>query len=809
MSKTKIFSTTVLAIAIVVGCGVKNDSDIKPIKLRAHGIDANQQAVHKNKPKNEYNITLNGELGMHCTGFDFSYCCILPPYNSIQAQVIKTATDEKKYPQLLVADEKDHSVLIDGKKRLKINYGHTDNTYSEGDKLAYWNVKYDVNGDGKYGDSENVGNAYFTHLYVYKDLKGSNPEKTSADSAKLRVGIEIPVLKDQGPAGSAIPSSMSGGQLNYSGEKGSIVFTKSPVLDNLPFVVTNPGIWDALGLALTPWNDSLMKRDKLTMLESEIRPFQESWAELIDANTGNTIIDAVNGKPVKFIGTSPIDVPGCSNCHSNKNANGERYSLYKGEKAFWKSLGASDWIAELKGSSISILEIHDDKHGTSFLENYDPSSRSKDNRMGSDPVICQKCHADNVVAVLSSRKVGDIQADSLNPDKPIPALTEALHLSHLQRRPMPDSHGRSGACAGCHPSHRQDGDMSLYPITPDGKNLFADSDNRDGEGCFTGRDVHSNPYKDKDGVETTEHLNSIGSWLQSNVSKIADGQGGKGLWCTNCHSPLTKALYQSDNISHAFSQQGETLRNKSLGEIAAGLGINMTELESMMDPKVLLNDKGYDNSDKSNILAVWNAEKHPDIAVIAIKDGAPMGKKDIDGDFCIMPLSTNPAVNINSLTLPEGADGAAAVSYDMVDDGRSYWLSAGEPHCADCHAAPYVEGQGGVAFPVNQPGKYSLMRYSKGHAGLACQSCHESTHGLYPVTSDVDITTYKQAAQFNPDGSHGPIKCAACHFTNDRGVPLVASKEKWEGKSIMDNFDAAVSWMHANAADLGGRIPED
>ena len=31
----------------------------------------------------DYRIMMNYELGMHCTGFDFEYCCILPPYNSI------------------------------------------------------------------------------------------------------------------------------------------------------------------------------------------------------------------------------------------------------------------------------------------------------------------------------------------------------------------------------------------------------------------------------------------------------------------------------------------------------------------------------------------------------------------------------------------------------------------------------------------------------------------------------------------------------------------------------------------------------
>ncbi|MEJ2095388.1 MAG: hypothetical protein P8X93_09685, partial [Gammaproteobacteria bacterium] len=140
-------------------------------------------AVADNKPKNEYNITINYELGMHCTGFDFSYCCVLPPYNSIQSQVIKTATGPREKPRLLGSDPKDHAILVDGDKRMKLAYGHVDNTYSEGNKMFYWDVPYDINGDGKYGqDNENVANAYFTHLYVYEDLKGTNPKGTSKDS---------------------------------------------------------------------------------------------------------------------------------------------------------------------------------------------------------------------------------------------------------------------------------------------------------------------------------------------------------------------------------------------------------------------------------------------------------------------------------------------------------------------------------------------------------------------------------------------------------------------------------------------------
>ncbi|MEE9395725.1 MAG: hypothetical protein V3V31_01810 [Methylococcales bacterium] len=765
----------------------------------------------KQGPKNDYNITINYELGMHCTGFDFSYCCILPPYNSIQSQVVKTAKNQYDFPVLLGADPKDPTVLLDGKKRMKLEYGHVDNSFSEGTKLAYWNVPYDVNGDGKYGENENVGNAYFTHLYVYKGLEGANPKKTSKDSEKKRIGIEIPIPKDMGPAGAVVPSPLKGGHLHYTGEKGTIVYTKSPVLDNVPIVLTNPGIWDALGLPLTPFYDNMMKKSPLEIVESDIRPYQEAWVALVDAKSGKPVIDSHSRKPVKFIGTNPIDVPNCANCHSNENANGKKYSLYKQEKAFWKGLGATEYMANLKATSISILQIHDNKHGTQFVANYDPSSRSTNNRLGSDPVLCQQCHADNVIGVLQSKGIVEaLSGANVEGDTPLPALSEALHRVHQTLRPLPDSEGRTATCAGCHPAHRQDGSMDGYPITPDGKNFYADADNRDTKGgCFAGRDVHSNPNKDKDGVGTPEHLNAIGKWMQSNVSNIGNGKEGKGLWCTNCHSQLSRELYQRDNIKQAFKQKGKTLRNKSLKNIAKAIGVDQKTLEERyLDPKVQLTKEGADDPKKSGILLTWAKDRLvADIGVIAMNKGGPLINKDEDGDINVTLLSADPSVKLSSLTLPKGATGAAAVSYDAASHGRDYWLSPGVPHCADCHAPPFVEGQGGVAFPINQPGKYSQMRYSKGHAGLACQACHESIHGLYPVTPTVDTTTYQQATQYNPDGSHGPLLCASCHQTNEGGVPLYAEALTWKGKKIGKNLDAAISWIHSNAPDLGGKIP--
>jgi hypothetical protein len=735
-------------------------------------------------------ISINYELGMHCTGFDFSYCCVLPPYNSILTQIVKHAKfDTKGKPVLLGADPKDPSVVVDGNKRFKLFYEHIDNSYSEGNKMAYWNVPYDMNGDGNpYGAGESVANAYFDHLYVYADLEGSNPEGTSADAKKLHVGRQIQVPQDAGPS----KQPVSGSYLKYSGEKGTVVFTKSPVLDNTPIVLTNPGIWEALGLPLTPFLDSEASKGILKLTEADIQPFQQARVTLVDAKSGEAVIDSTTGKPVSYVGTNPIDVPNCFNCHANENANGAKFGKYKGEMAYWKSVGASDWFAQLKATAISIMEIHDAKHGTDFLANYDGKATS--NRLGRSAVLCQKCHADNVIGVLASKKIGDAVQGSDRADALIPPLTEAIHSAHQKIRPMPDAKGRTGSCQGCHPAHRQDRSMVGYPITQDGKNAYAKGDNRDaGGGCFVGRDVHSNPDAAK-ALGTGPELNAVGQYLADNV--VREGGEYKGLWCTNCHNQLTRELYQRDNLENAFQQTGETLRNKSLEQIAEALGVSKKELiKKYIDPKVPM----WGNDTKSGVMLTWAKERTvPDIAVIAMADGGPVVSKDEDGDVSVKILSANPMTKI---------EGGKAVPYSAATHGRDYWLSAGEPHCADCHAAPYVESQGGVAFPINQPGKYSLMRYSKGHAGLTCQTCHESIHGLYPTTDKVDLTSFNQAAAINPDGSHGPATCASCHTVNGGGVPTVAEKRLYKGETIGENYNRAVGYMHSIGVDNGGAIP--
>ena len=296
---------------------------------------------------------------------------------------------------------------------------------------------------------------------------------------------------------------------------------------------------------------------------------------------------------------------------------------------------------------------------------------------------------------------------------------------------------------------------------------FSNADVRtSGGGCYLRRDAHTNPD-----AKPPFFLNAIGKWYLKEVS-MKDENGKpvsqmRGLYCSNCHNELTHELYNHDDIKNAAGQGGTTLRNKPIGEVikAVSDGNEKKFREYFADPVV-------------------GAEGDPLRAFYEKHTGATMVKatKDSAGKLKLLPWNSG-----------EGSP----VPYGGASAGNDWWLSAGEPHCADCHLAPFVESEGGNYFPIDQPNKYSLYRYSKAHGEVACQSCHESIHGLYPVRYEgkgktVDITTHEQALQFSPDGKYaGPVTCAACHTVNKKGVPV-----QLKATGYYDDYWASVVLLH-------------
>ena len=202
----------------------------------ALGLPGAVSAADSTNPKNTFNIMMNYELGMHCTGFEFAYCCVLPPYNSILAQVVKTQQSSKgqgAFAKLLEGDPVEgldalgrQTVLRDADldrngefQKYVLEYWHdaqprepgprvitqesTLISATEGNSLLMWNTLADsaaVNadgslklsgqdgnptwngvtgamlGDGDFNDpTDNYWNAVWNHLYIYEGLEGHNP----------------------------------------------------------------------------------------------------------------------------------------------------------------------------------------------------------------------------------------------------------------------------------------------------------------------------------------------------------------------------------------------------------------------------------------------------------------------------------------------------------------------------------------------------------------------------------------------------------------------------------------------------------
>jgi hypothetical protein len=256
----------------------------------------------------------------------------------------------------------------------------------------------------------------------------------------------------------------------------------------------------------------------------------------------------------------------------------------------------------------------------------------------------------------------------------------------------------------------------------------------------------------------------------------------------------------------------------SLEAIATAVGVSLETAESWLDPKSNLDENitpdGIDHTHR-----IWDSNTvDANVATIEVTSGngtcgditgiVSRGDDDLATNVNVLTFCTtdrcvddvNDGDNQWAYKFNDFIDGnniGCPVPFSAATDGRDHWLASGEPHCADCHAAPFVEQSGNITAypPFNYPAKASLMRYTKGHQNISCQGCHESIHGLYPVTPTIDSTSYAQAAALNHDGSHGPLKCGACHAVDSKGVPGWMRKVEYNGSSIR-TFDDAVAWAH-------------
>ena len=62
--------------------------------------------------------------------------------------------------------------------------------------------------------------------------------------------------------------------LTFSTDTGTVVYTQMKVLEDLPVMLTSPRIWEALGLPLTPFEDTIdFFGDPGAVDEDTVRPY--------------------------------------------------------------------------------------------------------------------------------------------------------------------------------------------------------------------------------------------------------------------------------------------------------------------------------------------------------------------------------------------------------------------------------------------------------------------------------------------------------------------------------------------------------
>jgi hypothetical protein len=90
----------------------------------------------------------------------------------------------------------------------------------------------------------------------------------------------------------------------------------------------------------------------------------------------------------------------------------------------------------------------------------------------------------------------------------------------------------------------------------------------------------------------------------------------------------------------------------------------------------------------------------------------------------------------------------------QVKQNPNPWLN--EPRCDSCHQATTTK-------QYNQD--QALYRFSKGHGGVYCEACHDSTHAIAPSREDYDAIKFNQL-----QGHDGPInECLVCHTVKPTG----------------------------------------
>ena len=363
-------------------------------------------------PAGEYRVLAANDLGMHCADKDYQIFSILPPFNVVHAQVVKTG----KSPSLL----SNQNVAVNYRAASSPNDpagGNSINTTSQ-NKSGVFKTNFWEQRNGK-----TLGGLAYGALYPPGVFDSFEPLPTDK-------GIPVPdaaVLPALDAGQQSMPGFDNPFQANtaqgFGRFDGDLHFFAS-----FPFGAVIQGVnWFAAdGIPLLPIDD-----------QGNSNAYSLMKVTATETTGGQTLASTDIVLPV----ASEAD---CQNCHADPGDAGNGIAATFAGTAF-NVIRAADAPGPekiLNAAKINILRLHDAKHGADYTSSVDGSAAVCDAAANPDdpdclanqvPVQCSQCHYS---PALDLAQVGPIDDTAQG----IKGRQQTRHIS--MSRAMHDFHGR-------------------------------------------------------------------------------------------------------------------------------------------------------------------------------------------------------------------------------------------------------------------------------------------------------------------------------------------------------------------------------
>ena len=697
-----------------------------------------------------FTILAANDLGMHCADQDYRIFSILPPYNVLNAQVLRKGSE----PQLMspadgvqvsyrsaVANIIDPNEADFLKSVLEIDSVNSTSENSEDVyKQNFWQQSLDLNPTDPLRDTLALGWLAYDALYpvgvirMFPDI--INWGLPAPDLVQLYFGPDgIPGTGDESLAAHQSEMPLDGSQPFHGYVEDLPFFVKFP----FGYRVNNFNRYTAEGIPITTVDD---------MGRNNAYPLMLVEAKDADGNVlaaVNTVVPVASEADCAICHASQ-DVcnvnPNLLVCNDVANSNYPdtvRYpdrsvSFIESSAEALAIIGANNEQKVINSAKTNILRLHDYKHNTSLAG----SEADGSNGMTTPNVVCANCHYS---PALDLAHLGPTDENGKEQTQHI-SMSRAMHGVHgnLSTSTDYDNYG------------------DLFPIMPppsDGMGNLRDPEVAEGilmETCY-----NCHPGKQN--------------------KCLRGAMGGSGTVCQDCHGQLTQVGddFTEDFPTDGFPGGADLTKRVSWASEPQCQACHVGDVNQVVQ---LQNDGQLDDT----LINMEDSHGNPDglrlQMTYKLSDHKSISGPDSSNNLALLDFPDSRFATTESLYRLSGADNK--------DSGKGH----GDLSCEGCHGSTHAIWPNKNPYSNDNKASTDLQ----GHVGtiIECKACHTGEmdsnlggpHGLHPVGNTKFVENHGGLAESDPPA------CYACHGADGEGSVLArAATERTGLKTDFDGQD--------------------